>query len=158
MKFHESEYSDVPCHYLLCRGIRARPSFWRCTHHGGVALTFQSRKAVRSCTCTLSLGFLDQGLQFPSGSRERLHIDWWDGCLENTISLGTWCRCYRSTNITVNNRRGVLQADLHRLKNEGHTVLVLREIELPQNHNSVISEIALNGFIRRMTRVGRVMH
>ena len=47
-----------------------------------------------------------------------------------------------------------LQAPERRL----HTVLVLREIEPPQNHNRLISEIALDGFIRRMTRMGRVMH
>jgi len=43
-------------------------------------------------------------------------------------------------------------------RERGHTVLILREIEPPQNHNRLNSEIALNGVIRRMTRMRGVMH
>jgi len=62
----------------------------------------------------------------------------------------------RSQSVTATDR--VLQAGMPPGKNEGHTVVVLREIELPKNHNRLISQITLNGFIRRMTRMRRVMH
>ena len=43
-------------------------------------------------------------------------------------------------------------------KSQGRTVLILREIEPPQNHNRLFSEIALNGFIRGVTGMRSIMH